>query len=97
MFQFPGWMEKNSNPGISADTRDASCFKKRSTGKTTECSKHLEHITIEEDIFQNLTDAFFKYLYLKNNLIFSLRPGLGQEGLKENNNNNNNNNNFISS
>ena len=33
---------------------------KRSTGKTTECSKR--HITIEKIFFQNLTDAFFKYL-----------------------------------
>ena len=48
--------------GIGGNMR-GKLLQKRSTGKTTECSKHLQHIAIEKMFFQNLTDAFFKYLY----------------------------------
>ena len=34
------------------------CFKKRSTEKTTQCSKHLQHITIGKDIFSELRCIF---------------------------------------
>ena len=65
MFQFPGWMRKNFIRGnfsrrVSAETWDASCFKTRSTGKTTECSKHLRHIAIESDIFLELNRYIFQ-------------------------------------
>ena len=35
-------------------------LQKRSTGKTTECSKHLQHITIEKDIFSELNRCIFQ-------------------------------------
>ena len=47
--------------GIGRNMR-CKFFQKRFTGKATECSKHLCHIAIEKDFYQNLTDAFFKYL-----------------------------------
>ena len=61
MFQFPGWMKKNFKPWnfswrVSAETWDASCFKNGLMEKQ-QCSK-----TLKEIFFQNLTDAFFKYL-----------------------------------
>ena len=46
--------------GISRNMR-CKLLQKRSTGKTTECSKHLQCIAIEKIFFHNLTDAFFKY------------------------------------
>ena len=47
--------------GISRNMR-CKLLQKRSTGKTTVLLKNQRHITIEKDIFQNLTDVFFKYL-----------------------------------
>ena len=48
--------------GIGGNMR-CKLLRKRSTGKTTQCSKHLRHTIIEKDnFFQDLTDAFFKYL-----------------------------------
>ena len=38
--------------------RNMRCFKKRSTEKTTQCSKHLQHITIGKDIFSELRCIF---------------------------------------
>ena len=35
-------------------------LQKRSTGKTTECSKHLQHIAIEKDIFSRLNRCIFQ-------------------------------------
>ena len=35
-------------------------LQKRSTGKTTECSKRLQHITIERDIFSELSRCIFE-------------------------------------
>ena len=63
MFQFPGWMEKKLQTLEFQQIHEMQVASKKVYWKNnTECSKHLEHITIEKDIFQNLTDAFFKYL-----------------------------------
>ena len=35
-------------------------LQKRSTGKTTECSKHLQHIAIEKDTFSELNRYIFQ-------------------------------------
>ena len=35
-------------------------LKNRSTGKTTECSKHLQHTAIEKDIFSELNRCIFQ-------------------------------------
>ena len=35
-------------------------LQKRSTGKTTECSKHLQHTAIEKDIFSQLNRCIFQ-------------------------------------
>ena len=35
-------------------------LQKSSTGKTTECSKHLRHIVIEKDIFSELNRCIFQ-------------------------------------
>ena len=48
--------------GIGRNMR-RKLFQKSSTGEKKECSEHLQHIALEKKIFfQNLTDAFFKYL-----------------------------------
>ena len=66
MFQLPGWMRKTPYLEISAEgywqKHEMQVASKRFSGKATECSKHLQHIAIEGDIFQNLADTFFKYL-----------------------------------
>ena len=64
MFQFPGWMRKNFIPvnfswRVSTETWDASCFKKGLLEKQ-QCSKHLQHITIEKDIFSELNRCIFQ-------------------------------------
>ena len=51
--------------GIGGNMR-CTLLQKRSTEKTTECSKHLRHIVIEKDI--NLTDAFFNYLFFERRM-----------------------------
>ena len=52
--------------GIGGNMR-CKLLQKRSTGKTTECSKHLRHIAIEKDIFSELNRCIFqislKYIY----------------------------------
>ena len=55
MFEFRGWMRKNFS-------RNMRCklLQKRSTEKTTECSKHLRHIAIEKDIFSELNRCIFQ-------------------------------------
>ena len=64
MFQFPGWIEKTSCFGISAEgyqrKHEMQVASKRSNGKTTECSKHLRHIIIEKDIFSELNRCIFQ-------------------------------------
>ena len=40
-------------------------LQKRSTGKTTECSKHLRHIAIEKDIFSGLNNRCIFHISLK--------------------------------
>ena len=45
--------------GISRNMR-CKLLQKRSTGKTTECSKHLRHIAIEKDIFSELNRCIFQ-------------------------------------
>ena len=52
--------------GISGNMR-CKLLKNRSTGKTTECSKHLQRIAIEEDIFSELDRCIFQILlkYIK--------------------------------
>ena len=65
-----GW-EKTSYPRISAEGSSGNMrcklLQKRSTGKT-ECSKHLQHITIEKDNLSELNRCIFqislKYLKL---------------------------------
>ena len=46
--------------GIGRNMR-CKLLKNRSTGKTTECSKHLQHTAIEKDIFSELNRCIFKY------------------------------------
>ena len=43
--------------GIGGNMR-CTLLQKRSTGKTTACSKHLRHIAIEKDIFSELNMHF---------------------------------------
>ena len=45
--------------GISRNMR-CKLLQKRSTGKTTECSKHLHHIAIEKDNFSELNRCIFQ-------------------------------------
>ena len=45
--------------GIGGKMR-CKLLQKRSTGKTTECSKHLRHIAIEKDIFSELNRCIFQ-------------------------------------
>ena len=59
--------------GISGNIR-CKLLQKRSTGKTTECSKHLQHITTEKDIFSEFDRCIFqisqKYIKLVIQKIF---------------------------
>ena len=53
MLQSPGWIRKNVIPRnfswrVCAEIWDASCFKKGLLEKQ-QCSKHLQHISIEKD------------------------------------------------
>ena len=50
--------------GISRNMR-CKLLQKRSTGKTTECSKHLQHIAIEKDIFSELNNRCIFQISLK--------------------------------
>ena len=45
--------------GIERNMR-CKLLQNRSTGKTTECSKHLQHITIQKDIFSELNKSIFQ-------------------------------------
>ena len=45
--------------GIEGNMR-CKLLQKRSTGKTTECSKHLQHIPIQKDIFSELNKSIFQ-------------------------------------
>ena len=45
--------------GIGGNMR-CTLLQKRSTEKTTECSKHLRHIAIEKDIFSELNRCIFQ-------------------------------------
>ena len=45
--------------GIGGNMR-CKLLPKRSTGKTTECSKHLRYIAIEKDIFSELNRCIFQ-------------------------------------
>ena len=47
---------------LRAIGRNMRCklLQKRSTEKTTECSKHLRHIAIEKDIFSELNRCIFQ-------------------------------------
>ena len=45
--------------GIGGNTR-CKLLQKRSTEKTTECSKHLRHVAIEKDIFSELNRYIFQ-------------------------------------
>ena len=45
--------------GIGRNMR-CKLLQKRSTRKTTECSKHLQHIAIEKDIFSELFRCIFQ-------------------------------------
>ena len=64
-FQFPGWMRKNFiarniSWRVSAETWDASCFKKGLLEKKQQCSKLLRHIAIEKDTFSGLNWCIFQ-------------------------------------
>ena len=50
--------------GIGGNMR-GKLLQKRSTGKTTECSKHLQHIAIEKDIFSELNNRCISQISLK--------------------------------
>ena len=50
--------------GIGGNMR-GKLLQKRSTGKTTECSKHLQHIAIEKDIFSELNNRCIFQISLK--------------------------------
>ena len=50
---------KFQQKGISRNMR-CKLLQKRSTRKTTECSKHLQHIAIEKDIFSELFRCIFQ-------------------------------------
>ena len=70
---------------------------KRSTGKTTECSKHLRHIAIEKDVLSEL-QIYLKYIKLVIPKILSKitwhptkLPPPPKKKIYNNNNNNNNN------
>ena len=45
--------------GIGGNMR-YKLLQKRSTGKTTECSKHLRHIFIEKDTFSEISRCIFQ-------------------------------------
>ena len=68
IFQFPGWMRKNFMPGDfswkqeNTKTWDASCFKKGLLEKQESVPNTCEISSLKKIFFQNLTDAFFKYL-----------------------------------
>ena len=67
MFQFPGWMRKNFIPWnfswmVSAEKWDASCFKKGLLEKQQSVPNTCNISLLKKIFFQNLTDAFFKYL-----------------------------------
>ena len=64
-FQFPGWMRKNFiarniSWRVSAETWDASCYKKGLLEKKQQCSKLLRHIAIEKDTFSGLNWCIFQ-------------------------------------
>ena len=45
--------------GIGGNMR-CKLLQKSSTGKTTECSKHFQHISVEKDIFSELNRCIFQ-------------------------------------
>ena len=53
---------KPSKKGVSAEIWDASCFKKRSTGKRAECSKHLRLISIFSELTRCIFQTSLKYI-----------------------------------
>ena len=61
MFQGPGWMRKKFIPE-KGSCRNMRCklLPKRSTGNTTECYKHLQHIATEKDILPELNRSIFQ-------------------------------------
>ena len=67
MFQCLGWMEKNFILGnfslsVAAETWDASCFKKGLLEKQQSAPNTCAILPLEKIFYQNLEDAFFKYL-----------------------------------
>ena len=70
MFQFPGWMRKNFIPvnfswRVSTETWDASCFKKGLLEKQQSVPNTCNISPLKKIFFQNLIEAFFKYLNIK--------------------------------
>ena len=68
MFQCPGWMRKNFILGnfgwrVAAETWDASCFKKGLLEKQQSVPNTCAILPLKKIFYQNLTDAFFKYLW----------------------------------
>ena len=68
MFQCPGWMRKTfilANFGwrVAAETWDASCFKKCLLEKQQSVPNNCAILPLKKIFYQNLTDAFFKYLW----------------------------------
>ena len=62
-FNFQDGWEKTSYPGISAKAYWREHEMQVASKKVYWKNKWmLQHIAVEKDIFQNLTDAFFKYL-----------------------------------
>ena len=73
-FQFPGWMRKNFiarniSWRVSAETWDASCFKKGLLEKNNSVPNSCEILPLKKILFQDLTDAFFKYLFMYVKLV----------------------------
>ena len=67
MFECLGWMRKNFISGnfswsIAAETWDASCFKKGVLEKQQSVPNTYTTLPLKTIFYQNLTDAFFKYL-----------------------------------
>ena len=75
IFQFIRWMRKLHNQefllkGIDGNMR-CKLLQKRSTGKTTERSKHLRHFAIEKYIFSELNRCIFQISLKYITLVFS--------------------------
>ena len=77
MFQCPGWMRKNFisrnfSWRVATETWDASCFKKGLLEKQQSVSNTCAILPLKKIFYQNLIEAFFKYLWRISSQLFQI-------------------------